>query len=149
MSTMTAIAGQTNYLDVLDTYDDLSDIKVGDEVIVKTFEPITNEPRYRQCKVRFATKTQFKVDGSDDRYLKSNGRLVGGGYTKVVYFSEARWAEAERRMRMWQQDEAEQQLRRFFDRHDWQKVDIATLVQIANLLGIEHAVEIEVEANNG
>jgi hypothetical protein len=145
MSTMTTSNGNANYLDTLETYDDLSDIKVGDEVIVKTFEPITNEPRYRQCKVRFATKTQFKVDGSDDRYLKSNGRLFGGGYTQALYFSEARWAEAERRMRMWQQNEAEQKLRRLFDRCDWQKVDIATLVQIADLLGIEHTVEVEDE----
>jgi hypothetical protein len=44
---------------------------------------------------------------------------------------------------MWQQDEAG--LRKAFAHHDWQKVDIATLVQIANLLGIEHTVEVEDE----
>lgn len=109
MSTMTTSNGNANYLDTLETYDDLSDIKVGDEVIIKVASTIHR--RYVRRVVRSTTKKQFKTEYiGGGRWLKSNGKLVGGHSQtppQALYFSEARWAEAERRMRMWQQSEAE------------------------------------------
>lgn len=61
----------------------------------------------------------------------------------AMYFSEARRAEAERRMDVWQRAEAEKHLRHAVARQDWRSMDIEQLKQVAAVLGIEHNLENE------
>lgn len=120
--------------------DDLEDIKVGDKVIIKT----SGNTPYVIRHVERTTATQFTTNGNG-RYLKRNGERVGNGvYSVRAYrYTDERWAEAEQIMESIKQQDAQRSLRAHIAATHWGQLPVEQIVQIADILGIPHDVELE------
>jgi hypothetical protein len=130
-----------NRLHTIDTYDNLSDISVGDEVIV-----IVNGS-YLRRQVERVTATQFTTSGGK-RYLKRSGRRVGSDSpmaydARAIYFTEERWMQAQAQIAKIKQEKEARALRNRLYAVKWNILPVEQLAAVADVLGIEHAVEVE------
>lgn len=129
---------------MLNEYEDLAEASVGDPVIVE-HRIYSDDIRYERSTITRVAKTQITT-ATGQRFLKKNGREVGQSEpwqrgARLCLYTDTAWAEAERRMREWQQLEAERVLRWQLTQQDWKRMDIEKCVKVAKALGIEHEIE--------
>jgi hypothetical protein len=138
-----------NITDHFRGHDRLDDIQVNDEVIIKASGH--RGFSYRRAVVEKVTKTQFTT--GDQRYIKDGGEQYGSKSNwsrgpQAYRFTQERWEAAQQYMQDIEQQEKRNALRHAVSRQNYLQIPMEQIVQIAEILGIEHDVTLKSEEGN-